>query len=181
MDCKSIYCSYDFKGNQVKDAKFWIVPSTPTGLTAADEGKHWYNSTYKTYNFWDGSEVVVLPAVFDTGCMQCEAGEDLLSFNVVMVKNGQLFKFDPTDTDNYNRAVGITKTSALTGEMVSYKYHGKMTIAGSFADGKQLFSNASGILTDTPPAPATIYHEIAEAMGGSEIHVRLNQPIQLLP
>lgn len=135
-------------------------------------------TAYNDLKFADANDL-------DNECKEGIAGENILSFDVVMLKNGELFKFDPTDPDNYNRAVGVAKTSALTGETIRYKTEGVLDILAVQTEGNTLFANNNGTgkITDTyvdiSPLP-NIYHEIGNGIGGSFIFIRLNQPFQLI-
>lgn len=84
--------------------------------------------------------------------MSVIAGENISSSNVIMLVNGEAFKYQPGDVANYGKAIGIAGNAAIIGNVVNVKMSGKVNIPGWGLSADQLYYAADngGVTTNVP-------------------------------
>lgn len=85
------------------------------------------------------------------------AGENLSSGRVVIIDGGDAFYFQNTDAAHAGRAVGITTTSATTGNTVTIQVSGIVQDAAfGFAADNDLWIGADGEIFDSIPVTGVL-------------------------
>lgn len=84
------------------------------------------------------------------------AGENLSSGRAVIIDNGEAFYFQPSDPAHVGRVMGLTVTSASTGNDVDIQLSGTVTDAAfTFTPDLPVFARADGELFNTPGTSGT--------------------------
>lgn len=111
--------------------------------------------------------------------MNVVAGENISSSNVVMLINGEAFKYQPGDETNYGRAVGIAKNATITGGTVTIQMMGKVNIPGWGLIPDALYYAASnGGVSVTPPSSGLLSF-VGVAKDVDTLIVDIDEPIIL--
>lgn len=107
------------------------------------------------------------------------AGENISSGNVVMLSGGQVFKYDPSDENNYGKAIGIAKTSVLTGATVNVVLSGTVFIGGWGLVADDIYYAAlAGAVANTPLASG-MNNMIGVAKDSNTMIIDIDEPIIL--
>ncbi|PAC29238.1 hypothetical protein [Flectobacillus sp. BAB-3569] len=84
------------------------------------------------------------------------AGENIGFGKVVAIQNGTVYLFDPTDEDMYNLAIGIAKTSAVSGNLIRVALAGKISGFTGLTANKMYFATLNGEITPVQPEKGMI-------------------------
>lgn len=115
-----------------------------------------------------GSTVKVFPA-----------GENLGGHRLVILRNGKLFYADTTDSLDLGLVVGMTVTSASTGQDTQVQFLGDLTEGSwSWTIGSPVYFDASGVPTQTQPSSG-FSQIIGFASTATKIYIQLREPIAL--
>lgn len=107
------------------------------------------------------------------------AGENISSGNVVMLSAGQVFKYDPSTEANYGKAIGIAKTAALTGEIITVILSGSVNITGwGLVQDATYYAVAAGAVSSSPPSSGLI-GMIGVAKDTNTMIIDIDEPIVL--
>lgn len=107
-------------------------------------------------------------------------GENVGSERAVMIENGVVMLFDPTDQSNYNKYIGITANSALNGEQIQVILFASVTVSFAVTVGANYYASESGNGVPVTTLPTTgIYQEIAIGAGTNELFIVKGQPIKI--
>jgi len=105
------------------------------------------------------------------------AGENLSAGRVIMIEGGLAFYFQQSDPTHAGRAVGITTTSATTGNTVSVQKLGDITdVSFSGFSDKLLWVGDDGELQDTPPATGLL-QKGGIGIGNNKVAIDFSQQI----
>lgn len=72
------------------------------------------------------------------------AGENIGFGKVVAIQNGTVYLFDQTDEDMYNLAIGIAKTSAVSGNLIRIALAGKISGFTGLEPNKTYYATTAG-------------------------------------
>lgn len=107
------------------------------------------------------------------------AAEAISAIRVIYNNAGQASPADSTNAAHSGSILGITLTSVLIGNTVSYVSEGRLTTPGeSWDQSKPLFFDNLGRLTQTPPASG-FSMIVGVPVAADKIDVRISQPIIL--
>src|SRR5690606_6060993 len=131
------------------------------------------NKRVKINNFAD----LINNAVYPFQTYEGIAGEAITARKVLMMTDGQLFLFDPTDVNNYGLCVGLSRNAAATGDTVLFAHFGiyKSTPFTNIVPNAIYFSNSDGVLTTVTPAEG-VYQEVGFGVASDTIFLRIGQP-----
>lgn len=141
----------------------------------ADEapvGEAWVQVTVRN------PEDLVNPGREETGIV----GEDISAVKAIYSNGVTLFLGDPDDTYGTASIVGITITSALTGETLKYQLNGPMFDSSfTFTDGQPVFLGPNGSLTQVDPIISGYAYRVllGVATGSNGLHINIQDPIQI--
>jgi len=106
------------------------------------------------------------------------AGENLSAGRVVVIEGGEAFYFQPGTTGHNNRAYGITKTSATTGNNVTVQTGGTVSDASfSVFSDESLYVGDDGELQTTWPATGII-QKAGVAVGDDKVKIDFSVQIK---
>lgn len=127
---------------------------------------------------WNGTLWEAEPPGASASYQTYPAGQNLSAGRVVIVDNGEARYFQPATNGHSNRAYGITKTSATTGNDVTIQTEGIISDASfsAFSD-EALYVGTDGALQTTWPASGII-QKAGVAVGGNK--VKIDFSIQIL-
>lgn len=100
------------------------------------------------------------------------AGENLSSGRVVIIDGGEAFYFQNTDATHAGRAVGITTTSAISGNNVTIQVSGIIQDAAfGFSPDNHLWIGADGEIFDTQPVGGVIVQKAGVAIDTKKLAI----------
>lgn len=89
--------------------------------------------------------------------IQMLAGQNLSAGRAVVAIGNLAYYFQPSDLTLARGIVGVTKTAALTGDLVDIQVGGEFTDPGlALTPDTGVFVGANGVLTSTPPASGLV-------------------------
>lgn len=103
------------------------------------------------------------------------AGEDIGGGKVVMLNSSKVYNFDPSNTGNYAKSIGITNASVTNGNPVDVVLHGECNQLGGLIAGSSYFADINGGLTTSAPLTG-ISQIIGVAKNSITIVVELQKP-----
>lgn len=107
------------------------------------------------------------------------AGENISSGNVVMLSGGLIYKYDPTDENNYGKAIGIAKTAAITSGTVNVVLSGIVEVVGwGLTQDENYFAGLLGSITTTPPSTGLL-NLVGIAKDSNTLIIDIDEPIIL--
>lgn len=107
------------------------------------------------------------------------AGENLGGQRLVVLRNGQLFYADTTDTADLGLVIGMTVAAATTGQDTQVQFLGDLTEPSwSWTVGSPVYFNASGVPTQTQPVSG-FSQIVGFASAATKIYIQLREPIAL--
>lgn len=147
------------------------IPHTngaPTHTPTAQGGKVAYDHVAKVlYKHVSGStwEVIDLGGAGESANFTLIAGENLSSGRAVMADGGQAYYFQPTNTAHVGRMIGVTKTSATSGNLVTVQPVGVIQDAAlSFGADVVLWVDVDGEITDTQSGSWSILQKAGNSL-----------------
>jgi len=115
-----------------------------------------------------GSTVKVFPA-----------GESLGGQRIVVLRNGELYHADTTDSGDLGQVIGLTVSASLIGEDTQVQFLGDLTEPSwTWTAGDPVYFNASGVPTQAPPTSG-FSQIVGFASTATKIYVQLREPIAL--
>lgn len=107
------------------------------------------------------------------------AGENLGAQRLVVLRNGELFYADTTDTANIGLVIGMTVAAATIGQDTQVQFLGNLTeLSWSWTVGSPVYFNASGVPTQTQPTSG-FSQIIGFASTATQLYIQLREPIAL--
>jgi len=112
-----------------------------------------------------------------TDKMTITAGENISSSNVIMIKDGLAYKYQPSDVANYGKAVGIAKNAVSAGGQVNIILGGKLSLSGWGLTADEIhYAIDDGGLSTTPPTTGLL-SQIGYAKDTDTLIIEINEPI----
>lgn len=106
-----------------------------------------------------------------------EAGQNLSAGRVVIIESGLAVYFQPADPTHAGRAIGITTTSATTGNDVSVQQLGSVTDASfSTYSNKMVWVGDDGELQEIPPSTGLL-QKAGFGIGSNKVEIDFSQQI----
>lgn len=106
------------------------------------------------------------------------AGENIGFGKVVAIQNGTVYLFDPTDEDMYNLAIGIAKTSAVSGNLIRIALAGKISGFTGLEPNKTYYATTAGGISVNDPQSG-ILRSVGIALSSSELLIDFSQKVEL--
>lgn len=108
------------------------------------------------------------------------AGETIAANKAVIADGNTIYLASSSDVTHMDRVIGISVTSALTGEPVTVQTFGELYEAGwSWDDSKPLWLSIDGELTQT--APVTGFNcVVGSAIDATRIFININDSFELI-
>lgn len=108
------------------------------------------------------------------------AGETIGGHRVVMIDGSDAVYFDPTDTNNAGKMLGVSTAAASIGNDVDITTEGPVVNSGwGLTPGAVYFAIASGLLSTTPVTTG-ICQRIGVALDANTLNVHLSEPVTLI-
>lgn len=106
------------------------------------------------------------------------AGENIAFGKVVAIQNGTVYLFDSTDEEMYNLAIGIAKTSAVSGNLIRVALAGKISGFTGLEPNKTYYATIAGGMSMDDPESGML-RSIGIALSSSELLIDFSQKIEL--
>lgn len=107
------------------------------------------------------------------------AGTDLNSNSLVMLWRGTVIYYDTTDSDNYYKLLGFTKTSVRAGHLVDIIEDGLVTNPGwGLVQDDTYYAGDGGTITNIPPTSGTSTL-VGIAFDSNNLKVNLSEQVVL--
>jgi len=106
------------------------------------------------------------------------AGENIGFGKVVAIQNGTVYLFDPTDEDMYNLAIGIAKTSAVSGNLIRVALAGKISGFTGLEPNETYYATIAGGMSINDPESGML-RSVGIAISSSELLIDFSQKIEL--
>ncbi|MDI9872183.1 hypothetical protein [Flectobacillus roseus] len=106
------------------------------------------------------------------------AGENIGFGKVVAIQNGTVYLFDPTDEDMYNLAIGIAKTSAVSGNLIRVALAGKINGFTGLEPNQTYYATIAGGMSIDDPESGML-RSVGIAISSSELLIDFSQKIEL--
>lgn len=107
------------------------------------------------------------------------AGENLGAQRLVVLRDGELFYADTTDTSDLGLVIGMTTAASTIGQDTQVQFLGDMTeLSWSWTVGSPVYFDASGVPTQTQPTSG-FSQIIGFASSATKIYIQLREPIAL--
>src|SRR5690606_20874763 len=105
---------------------------------------------------------------------QGAAGESILAPRLLVMVGDSLYNFDPTNTDHYNKVVGISIAPGNINTVIDYVKYGvwKTSLLTNITPNAIYYANSDGILTTVTPAEG-IFQEVGFGMDVDTLFVRI--------
>lgn len=103
------------------------------------------------------------------------AGENIPSERVVVSIANQIFLFDPTDINHYGRVIGISSSTATTGNPVDVQTGGIITLSTVITTGLQYFGDSNGFLSLL--SASDMFQPVGVALANNKLLIEVQQPI----
>lgn len=119
-----------------------------------------------------------IPGPAGGSALQRDAGEVISALRVLYELDGAVYALDYRDAEHVDLLLGISLTSAMSGEQLNIQRSGVIDDAGwSWMPGR-IWLGAAGALTQTPPSGGFDVL-IGSAMSATRITLNLSEPIDL--
>lgn len=106
------------------------------------------------------------------------AGENIGFGKVVAIQNGTVYLFDPTDEDMYNLAIGIAKTSAVSGNLIRVALAGKISGFTGLEPNQTYYATIAGGMSIDDPESGML-RSVGIALSSSELLIDFSQKVEL--
>ncbi len=106
------------------------------------------------------------------------AGENIGFGKVVGIQNGVAVLYDPTNEDMYNLAIGIAKTSAVSGNLIRVALAGKISGFTGLQANKTYYATTAGGMSINDPESGML-RSVGIAISTTELLLDFSQKIEL--
>lgn len=104
------------------------------------------------------------------------AGEPISSGNVIMINNNLAFKYDPSNVNNYGKAIGIAIEAVLTSSPVIIVLSGEIYISGwGLSQDAYYFAGSAGSLATTASSSGLL-NTIGIAKDSNTLIIDIDEP-----
>jgi hypothetical protein len=104
------------------------------------------------------------------------AGEIMSAERVVMLSGGKAYLFDPTDENNYNKAIGFSLNSVIVNDIVTVLKVGNVVGGLVLVPDTLYYAGPNGTITATPPSTGVIV-TVGTALDANTLVVDIQQSI----